>query len=1308
LKEAFLRPPDSSRPGVYWYFMDGNLSKTGMTEDLESMKKVGIGNVIFLEVNVGVPQGPVDYLSPQWQELFKHAVNECERLGIRMTLGIGPGWTGSGGPWVAADQSMQHLVSSVIQVSGPQKNKIKLPLPQPKRPYFGEESFTPELKKRWNDFYKDVAVLAFPTPVQNGRIENIDEKALYYREPFSSKPGVKPFLPSLSDYADSSAADIPKGQIVDLTDKLQPDGTLNWVAPEGNWTIMRFGSRNNGAVTRPAPIQGLGFESDKFDTVAINSHLDAYVGKILRYSGLPHKTSSGGLKMLHMDSWEMGAQNWTLQFRQEFIKRRGYDPLPFYPVYAGDIVESQEASERFLWDLRQTSQELVVANHAEQVKKYAHRHGLGLSIEPYDLNPTADLELGRVADIPMGEFWSKGYGYNTAFSIIEAVSLAHVKGIPVVQAEAFTAEGNEAWKQYPGSMKNQGDWAFAAGINRFFYHTFAHKPLADSLRPGMNMGPYGVHWDRMQTWWPMADAYHRYITRCQFMLEQGKPVADILYLTPEGAPHVFLPPSSAMEGDPVIPDRKGYNFDGCSPGQLYLAYVKNNRIVFPGGAVYRLLVLPAVETMTPGLLEKIKSLVAAGAIVVGSPPKKSPSLSGFPQCDQKVQEIARELWGSTEVPEAMSERVYGKGKMIWGGRLAIQNKETLYPDYELTAGLLHEMGMKKDFESGASLRYTHRITKDKDIYFVSNRTDEPAKADCIFNTNRGTPELWDPLTGKTRVLPEFAINEGRTTVPLQLDAYQSFFVVFAENATNHAHAGKNFPAVSKVAALNGTWMVSFDPKWGGPEQVPFDSLTDWSSNADKGIKYYSGIAVYRKTFDLPTAGTGAKRLYIDLGKVKNMARVRLNGHDLGVVWTAPWKVEITGIAKQKNNRLEISVANLWPNRLIGDDQLPDGPRYTFTTYDPYNKDSPLLESGLMGPVIIESEGMGAFPVAVEKGSQVKPAPSAKVYADGRPSAKYRLDAKDQGVVLKYGAGPDSSDYLGARDVFVFEDHGTYYMHYDGAGLKGWLACLATSRDLVNWKVKGPVLDYGKPGSDDSRSASYGSVYFDGVKWHMFYLGTPHVSSAPDYIPAFPYLTEAAESNSPRGPWKKRYDIMPLRTVPGTYYAASVSPGNIIKQGREYLMLFSAQIDQPVTKRTLSYAHTTNLDSAWVPDAAPFLPQEEQVENSAAYYEPTNKTWFVFTNHVGIRNGLEYTDAIWVYWTKDLNKWSPENKAIVLDSVNCHWSKYIIGLPSVVKRGNRLAIFYDGNGAAEMPAGNNSHMRRDVGLAWLELPLRTPR
>ena len=445
--------------------------------------------------------------------------------------------------------------------------------------------FTEDLREQWEQYYEDVAVLAFPTVETGSGIEDIEEKALYYRAPYSSRPGVKPFLPAPAGFANTDPASvISLGSIVNLTDRLLPDGKLQWDVPPGKWTIMRFGLRNNGAVTRPAPLPGLGFECDKFDTAAFNDHFDAYIGKLLTKVGRRDNTSGGGWTMLHIDSWEMGAQNWSDAFRDEFARRRGYDPLPYIPTYAGNIVGSLEVSERFLWDMRLTGQELILENHAGHFKRLGRRYGFGLSIEPYDMNPTADLDLGAIADVPMCEFWSQGYGFNTVYSCIESTSIAHVYGRPTVAAEAFTAGSREAWKLYPGAVKNQGDWAFCMGINRFVYHTFAHKYLGEAMRPGMTMGPYGVHWDRGQTWWPMAAAYHKYVARCQFLLQQGRTVADILYLAPEGAPHVFRPPASALDGEGVLPDRRGYNFDGCSPKSLLdLATVRDHRIVFPGG-----------------------------------------------------------------------------------------------------------------------------------------------------------------------------------------------------------------------------------------------------------------------------------------------------------------------------------------------------------------------------------------------------------------------------------------------------------------------------------------------------------------------------------------------------------------------------------------------------------------------------------------------------------------------------------------------------------------------------------------------------
>jgi predicted GH43/DUF377 family glycosyl hydrolase len=344
------------------------------------------------------------------------------------------------------------------------------------------------------------------------------------------------------------------------------------------------------------------------------------------------------------------------------------------------------------------------------------------------------------------------------------------------------------------------------------------------------------------------------------------------------------------------------------------------------------------------------------------------------------------------------------------------------------------------------------------------------------------------------------------------------------------------------------------------------------------------------------------------------------------------------------------------------------------------------------------------------GSRVVPDSGTAANPNNRSAVKYRLEAKDQGVVYKHGNGPNRCDYLAARDVWVYEDTGTFYMFYDGSGPKGWLACLATSKDLVNWTPKGPVLDFGAEGTEDSASASYGTTYFDGKTWHMFYLGTPNTSPGPDFIPAPPYLTMKAEGKSATGPWVKQPNIVPFRPsdVSATHYGASsvvmASPGMIVKNKDEYMMFFAgggfAQ-DGGMPYGHVSIARTKDLNGKWTVDPQPMLPWSETCENSSLYYEPSNKTWFLFTNHIN----RDHTDAVWVYWSKDLNKWDAKNKAVVLDGRNCTWGKVYIGLPSVLKVGNRLAVFYDA--LAGDSVSDRNGMERDIGLAWLELPLRTP-
>ncbi len=971
LQREFVTPPASARPWVYWYFMDGNISREGITADLEAMKKAGIGGAIFLEVNIGIPRGKADFMSPAWKELLKHAIAEAERLGIQIALGTGPGWCGAGGPWVKPEQSMQHLVASETMASGPGKLDAVLPRPKPRTPFFGEKSLTPELKKQWQEFYRDELVIAFPTPTGDARIPNVDEKALYYRGSYSSQilvpgstyPGVMPFIP-----APAASPAVPSGQcvasnrIIDLTSKLAADGRLAWDIPPGDWTILRFGRTTTGQTTRPAPNPGLGFESDKFDKAATDAHFENFVGNLLKTVGEP-KHADRGLTGLHFDSWEMGSQNWSEHFRSEFTKRRGYDPLKFLPAMTGRVVDGDEASERFLWDLRQTGQELTIENHVARLKELGRKHGMDFSLEPYDLNPCADLTLGGVADVPQCEFWSKGFGPPTEFSCFEAVSIGHTMGRPIIAAEAFTSSGDEQWQQYPGSMKAQTDWALCAGINRLDFHRYQHQPWLDRF-PGMTMGPYGVYWERTQTWWDMVSAYHSYLSRCQQALRRGLFVADILYLAPEGAPHVFRPPPSALAGN--LPDRLGYNFDGCAPEALIArASVRDGRIVFPDGMSYRLLVLPETETMTPQLLRKIKELVEAGATIVGPPPRKSPSLVNYPQCDEEVRQLAAQLWGNGE-PAA--ERKVGKGRVIFlewpqppdpakaappAKGKPPQPQPKIYPDYQQTAQILAQMGVPPDFESDGSIRYIHRREGNTDLYFIANRENRVVSATCRFRLEPGRqPEWWNPLTGECRDLPQFVSKGGVTTLTVRLEPLESGFVVFRKPAAKRSGEGTNFTETKPLQSLAGPWEVRFDPKWGAPEKVVFASLDDWSKRPEPGIRNYSGKAVYRTTFDHLSAGAG-KRVFLSLGEVKNLASVRLNGRDLGIVWCAPWQVEVpAGLLKPKGNELEITVANLWINRLIADAALPEKERLTWTTRNPYKPDAALRPSGLLGPVQI--------------------------------------------------------------------------------------------------------------------------------------------------------------------------------------------------------------------------------------------------------------------------------------------------------------------------------------------------------------------
>jgi hypothetical protein len=1114
-RDEFLNPADSARPWVYWYFMDGNLTADGMAADLDAMKRAGIGGGVYLEVGIGIPPGPVQFMSEEWQRLVAQAFSRADELGIEIALAAGAGWCGAGGPWIKPEESMQFLSTSETRITGPARFDAQLPRPAARSPFFGEETLTPELRTEWSDFYVDEFVLAFPAPAGDARIADIDEKALYTRGsyssqilgPFTKRPWVRPFLPATSSDRQPPVRDcIAQGAVQNLTTRMKPDGRLAWDVPAGDWIIVRAGRTITAQTTRPAPRPGIGLESDKFSREAIDHHFDAYFAKLLERIG-PHRHANSGLTTLHYDSWEMSSQNWTARFQLEFEQRRGYDPAPFLPAFRAYVIDNEQTTERFLWDIRQTAQELVIENQAKRLRELGHQNGLQLALEPYDLNPCSDLELGAVADVPMAEFWSRFGDINTDWSVVESTSVAHTNGRRIVAAEAFTAEHADHWLQHPASMKNQGDWAFCAGINRIVFHRFQSQPWNDRY-PGMTMGPdggYGVHWDRTQTWWDMVPAYHLYISRCQTMLRRGLFVADVLYLAAEGAPNVFLPPPSAfLSGE--MPDRRGYNFDGCAPETLITrASVRDGNIVFPDGMLYRLLVLPQVETMTPRLLTKISELVQQGASIIGMAPKTSPSLSGYPQCDESVKELAAGLWGdspqhlrnvgkgtvwyddsaarqraqnplatarwiwssNSDQEKPADDRAYfsrafdvetlqaidsaglaltatsrfevflngksaGAGhdytkvrrfdvtSLLVSGRneitVSCQHKEpsvpsgliaaltittasedklittgaswrtsaapgglstqavelgpfdaapwkltpasleeaSLYPGYRITARVLTQRGILSDFDGGEGIRYIHRQDGDEDIYFIGNREERQQLATASFRLGGKRPEWCDPITGERRELPEFEEKDGRTSIPVRLEPFESGFVVFRRKRPDAQSKGKNFPELETIKLIEGPWEVSFDPKWGGPSaETVFAQLEDWSQRTEPEIKYYSGKAVYRISFDCPTADKGAAS-HIALGRVCNMAAVQLNGRALGTAWCRPWRLAIPpGLLQEKANRLEIVIANLWVNRLICDSGLPPEQRLTWVSGNPLHPDAPLLPSGLLGPVKIE-------------------------------------------------------------------------------------------------------------------------------------------------------------------------------------------------------------------------------------------------------------------------------------------------------------------------------------------------------------------
>jgi hypothetical protein len=727
---------------------------------------------------------------------------------------------------------------------------------------------------------------------------------------------------------------IAKADVIDLTAKMRPDGTLDWSPPAGDWVVLRFGYSLLGITNHPATAEATGLEVDKLDRRFVKQYMEKYLDSYRETVGAD-MMGRRGIRYVINDSWEAGSQNWTDNMVEQFKKRRGYDPVTWMPVLAGQVVESAEASDRFLWDFRKTIADLIADEHYGQLEDTLHEWHMGHYGESHESGRAfvADgMEVKKFNEVPMSAMWTQRpgvnketFGYNADDR--ESASVAHIYGQNLAAAESMTAAA-APWAWSPATLKPTADQEFLNGINRFVIHESAHQPLVGKA-PGLTLGPFGQWFNRNETWAEEAGPWINYLARTSFLLQQGHFGADLLYFYGEDSNLTAIFAQKA----PDVPE--GYGFDYINADALiHELSVVDGRITTKSGMSYRVLGLdPYSVHMSLPVLRALHTLLEEGAVVAGPKPIDDPSLGD----DQReFRRLSDALFG-----DGSGTHTVGKGTVYAGQKLGdVFSTLHVAPDFETTKP-----------ESDSRLLFVHRKLAAGDLYFVDNRGDHGAQVDATFRVTGKAPELWYAETGKANAV-SFKIAEGRTTVPLKLEPWGTVFVVFRKATRENAHT---VPAETDVrlATVNGPWKVDFEAGRGAPTSVTLNELSSWSDNADRGVKYFSGMGTYSNTVNAPSDWfkKGA-HLWIDLGDVKNLADVTVNGQDLGIAWHAPYRVDVTGALKPGSNEVSIKVTNSWVNRLIGDQQPDATTKYTFADVKPYKADSPLLPSGMLGPVAV--------------------------------------------------------------------------------------------------------------------------------------------------------------------------------------------------------------------------------------------------------------------------------------------------------------------------------------------------------------------
>ncbi len=892
-EKDFLDPPLSARPSVLWPWLNGFVDRDELTRELEELKAKGLGGAIIWDVGSLsdpkkiIPAGPA-FLGPESVASISHAIDEAERLGLELGLFASSSWN-AGGAWIKPENASQRLLCREIRVKGPARIRLTIPLPE-------------GATARW----KDVAVLAVPAG----------------RDP------------------------------IDISGRTDAEGRLDWDAPAGDTRIMRFVASNTGQTLECPSPNSDGLIIDHLSREAATVDMNYILDRIL--SARP---GLGALKTFMLDSYEVAeAFDWTGDFVEAFRTRHGYDPIPYLPALFDPAALDPGVAGRFLYDYRKTVSDLIIDNHFRTVRDLLNKRGVRLLAEAgHGGSARVDplKALGSV-DIPMGEFWN----HQRFWVVKEAASAAHIYGRRIVDAEALTGWRN--WQEGPAEYKRRFDIALCAGLNHPTFHTFAHNPPAAG-RPGF-VYHAGEHFNVNTTWWDQAGPMIAYMSRCDYLLQQGLFVADVGFYYGDQAPN--LVPSRRIDPDiaPIYPDTdclhcgkprpiqtssldRGYDYDYVDAGAiLERMQVSGGRIVLPDGLSYALLVLPDREDMPLPVLRKLGELAEAGATVVGRKPVRTPGLERFPACDDEVKALADRIWGPCD-GAAVKERPYGKGRIVWGIPLNdLLRRQGLGPDFQA-------LGVAN---ADQHVDFIHRATGREDVYFVSNSSKSKEVFDAVFRAGKDrTPEFWYPDTGRIVPCRSFSRVEGGCRLTLELPAYGSVFVVFRETPTQAALLSPE-PQKAEVrpaATVIGPWTVRFPPGWGAPGSVLWDRLISWTASDDPGIRYFSGTASYEAEFELdePLLRDG-RSWVLDLGSLREVAEVALNGRSLGILWKEPFEADVSGLLRSGRNTLEVKVTNLWHNRLMGD-LLDPGHRSAART-NMVLKAGELIPAGLFGPVTI--------------------------------------------------------------------------------------------------------------------------------------------------------------------------------------------------------------------------------------------------------------------------------------------------------------------------------------------------------------------